>query len=201
MNRDAATQYARVTLDSARAMGTTTHTRGTVTVGESALVGMLTEAHDAGQRADRRRVGEMLDQARERAGERRAYVVDMPEATPSLETAYGGAPGAPADGDIYATSTRRGFVELWHVADPNTELLTLPIEDVEALLPLLARLVADHQTEAYRRRRDGISHISGVIHAATHGGAPARVGYRCHVCRPVASAVWDALGELPGAPQ
>lgn len=191
MSHHDARRYAETTLADARALGVVTVADGDATTGAEVLVSLLGTAHQDGQAAGRAEAA-FVERIRPAAEVGARYTIELPAETPTRTRAYGSSPGAPAAGGVYATAPRPGDVALWELADPDETLANLCIDDVEALLPLLARLVVDHRRAEARRRQDEITRMSEAIHTATHTGAPAHVGYRCSTCRPAAEAAYDA---------
>jgi hypothetical protein len=188
-----ARRYAETTLADARAIGVVGVDDGMVITGEGAILGMIGSAHQDGQTAARAESGPVAA-----AEETVTYTVDLPHATPTGARAYDEESGAPARGSYYATEAAGDRVAIWDLGDPDDAAMVLDVEDAEALIPLLARLVVDHQWRQRRRREDAIDAMSAGIHAARHTDATPQSGRRCAACGPIAEAAYDALTATHG---
>lgn len=211
---DAAGEYASGVIRLARELGTTSHVRGMVTVGESSFAGMLAQAYTAGcrdtataasaelddadaARAYLERVREAVEGARDRVADmhERAALVELPEAEPTLARAHGEEPGAPAEGQVYAYARTHGRLALFSMFG-GADVLELDVEDARHLLPLLAYLVRAYDDAEGERRTMRIAEVASAAHVRVCGGAPNGV---CETCLAHAEATLDALDERGAA--
>jgi hypothetical protein len=216
---DAAGAYSSGVIRFARELGTTTHARGIVTVGEASLVGMIAQAYTAGCRdtvaeaelddADRARaerdqalayvdrVRSAVEGARARAGEEfeRVAVVELPSVEPTLERAHDETSGAPAEGEVYAYARTHGRLALFDMVDGDNAL-ELDVEAARALVPLLAFLVRAYDDAEAARRTSLVAEVASAAHVRVCGGAADGV---CETCLAHAEATVEALAERGAA--
>ncbi len=218
---DAAGAYSSGVIRLARELGTTTHVRGMVTVGEASLVGMIAQAYTAGCRdtvaaaeaelddADRARaerdqalayvdrVRSAVEGARARAAEahERLALVELPSAEPTLERAHDETSGVPAEGEVYAYALRHGRLALFDMVDGD-DALELDVEAARALVPLLAFLVRAYDDAEAARRTSLVVEVASAAHVRVCGGAADGV---CETCLAHAEATVEALAERGAA--
>lgn len=218
---DAAGDYAAGVIRIARELGTTSHTRGMVTVGEASLAGMLAQAYTAGcrdtataaeaeldaadaARSERdqalayvERVRAAVEGARARVADvaERVEIVELPRVEPTIARAFGEEPGAPAEGEMYAYAPAHGRIALFDMVD-GEPVLELTVEAARALVPLLAFLVRAYDEAEAARRSVLVAEVASTAHVRVCGGELDQV---CETCLAHAEATVDALAERGAA--